>query len=49
MSRTYHKKRAAKRKGSKQFDRSCRNHGSCPWCENGRQHKNRRRAPEGEG
>lgn len=23
--------------GSKRFDRSCRNHGGCPWCENNRQ------------
>lgn len=22
--------------GSKRFDRSCRNHGSCPWCERAR-------------
>lgn len=28
MSRT--RKRAYT--GSKRFDRSCRNHGSCPWC-----------------
>lgn len=25
--------------GSKAFDRSCRSHGSCPWCAKGRQHK----------
>lgn len=31
--------------GSKRFDRSCRNHGSCPYCEAGRQHSNKRRAP----
>jgi hypothetical protein len=22
--------------GSKRFDRTCRCHGSCPWCQNGR-------------
>lgn len=22
--------------GSKRFDRSCRNHGGCPWCEGNR-------------
>jgi hypothetical protein len=31
--------------GSKRFDPSCRNRGSCPWCENGRQHCNERRQP----
>ena len=30
---------------SKRFDRSCRNHGSCPWCLGNRTHKNARRAP----
>lgn len=25
--------------GSKSFDRSCRNHGGCPWCEENRKHK----------
>ena len=25
--------------GSKDFDRTCRNHGSCPWCEENRKHK----------
>ncbi len=23
---------------SKRFDRTCRNHGSCPWCEGNRTH-----------
>ena len=27
------------------FDRSCRNHGSCPYCAEGRQFKNKRRQP----
>ena len=26
-------------RGSKRFDRSCRNHGRCPYCEQGRLHK----------
>ena len=30
---------------SKQVDRSCRNHGSCPWCEGNRTHRNERRKP----
>ena len=32
MSRT----RKAEYTGSKRFDRSCRNHGSCPWCASNR-------------
>lgn len=30
---------------SQRFDRTCRNHGSCPYCANGRMHKHRRREP----
>lgn len=26
-------------RGSKAFDSSCRNHGSCPWCRDNRMHK----------
>ena len=26
-------------RGSKAFDHSCRNHGSCEWCRENRQHK----------
>ncbi len=26
--------------GSKAIDRTCRNHGGCPWCEKNRQYKN---------
>lgn len=26
--------------GSKDFDRTCRNHGGCPWCEENRKYKN---------
>jgi len=40
--------RKSKRKeyrGSKRFDSSCRSHGSCPWCQGNRAHKNKRRAP----
>lgn len=29
--------------GSKRFDPSCRNHGSCPWCEGSRLHGARKR------
>ena len=28
---------------SKAFDRTCRNHGSCPWCRQNRLYNNRRR------
>lgn len=41
MSRTY--KRPYTK--SKHFDRTCRNHGGCPWCARGRMHKNKRREP----
>ena len=27
--------------GVKRIDPSCRNHGSCPYCSDGRQHKNK--------
>jgi len=27
---------------SKSFDRTCRNHGSCPYCENNRTYHNRK-------
>jgi len=30
---------------AKACDRSCRNHGSCPYCADGRQHTNKRREP----
>ena len=26
---------------SKAFDRTCRNHGTCPWCQGNRLHKNK--------
>jgi len=26
-------------RGAKAVDKSCRNHGSCPWCANNRKHK----------
>lgn len=28
---------------SKAFDRSCRNHGGCPWCERNRKYKSKLR------
>lgn len=31
--------------GSKSVDRTCRNHGSCPYCSGNRQFKNFRRQP----
>ncbi len=45
------KHRKEKRKpyrGSKRFDVTCRNHGSCPWCERGRTYANKRRRPADE-
>lgn len=36
--------------GSKSFDYTCRNHGSCPWCAENRKHKFRdKHPPEKEG
>jgi hypothetical protein len=32
-------------KTSKKVDRTCRPHGSCPYCESGRLHANKRREP----
>ena len=31
--------------GSKAVDRSCRNHGNCPWCKENRLHKFRDKKP----
>lgn len=36
-------------RGAKAIDRTCRNHGTCPWCEENRKHKFRdKRPPEKE-
>lgn len=35
--------------GTKAFDPSCRNHGGCPWCEDGRQHKHKKNELKGKG
>lgn len=29
--------------GSKAIDKTCRNHGGCPWCEENRKYKNTKR------
>lgn len=29
--------------GAKRVDKSCRNHGSCPWCQGNRTHSYRKR------
>ena len=35
-----HKKEKRKPyRGSKSIDKTCRNHGGCPWCEENRKHK----------
>lgn len=41
LSRTHHRKKANRRSGSKLVDRSCRNHGSCGYCQGGRSFKTR--------
>jgi hypothetical protein len=37
------KEKRKKYYGSKAFDTSCRNHGTCKWCESNRTHKNKKR------
>ena len=32
-------------RGAKAIDRTCRNHGGCPWCEENRKHKYRKAEP----
>lgn len=32
--------------GSKSIDKTCRNHGGCPWCEENRKHKMRDKHPQ---
>jgi len=41
MSRT----KRRKFRGSKRFDKTCRNHGACSWCSRGRQHRHKRAMP----
>lgn len=36
-------------RGSKAIDATCRNHGSCKWCERNRTHKMRDKHPQEEG
>lgn len=43
MSRTWHRKKEQRKQGSKRFDSSCDNHGSCPWCRGNREHKHVKR------
>ena len=33
-------------RGSKAIDKTCRNHGGCPWCEENRKHKFRDKHPD---
>ena len=37
------KERRKQYRGSKAFDKSCRNHGSCEWCVENRMHKTLKR------
>lgn len=42
----YYPKRKDWRKpyyGSKSVDRSCRSHGSCPWCQSGRKYRHKKK------
>ena len=42
----YGKEKRKPYQGSKKYVCSCRNHGSCPWCEENRRHKFRDKHPE---
>ena len=33
--------------GGKRIDRTCRNHGGCPWCEGNRLHKHKKKEKDG--
>ena len=35
-------------RGAKAIDRTCRNHGTCTWCENNKKHKFRDKHPQNE-
>lgn len=39
----YGKEKRKQYYGSKRFDHTCRNHGSCKWCEGNRTFKNKKR------
>ena len=39
------KERRKPYRGAKAVDATCRNHGSCRWCERNRTYKNKRREP----
>ena len=41
----YGKEKRKPYRGSKAFDKTCRNHGSCPWCQNNKAHKHKRQLP----
>ena len=39
----YNKEHRKPYRGSKAIDKTCRNHGGCPWCEENRLYKNIKR------
>ena len=45
----YGKEKRKAYSGSKAIDRSCRNHGGCPWCEENRRRKFRDKHPDEKG
>ena len=45
----HRKERRKPYRGSKAIDGTCRNHGSCKWCEDNRKHKFRDKHPPEEG
>jgi hypothetical protein len=44
----YNKEKRKPYYGSKEFDTSCRNHGSCSWCEDNRNYSNKKRKKSAE-
>ena len=44
----HEKEKRKQYRGSKAIDRSCRNHGTCKWCEENRKHKFRDKKPKDE-
>ena len=42
---THGKEKRRPYRGAKAIDATCRNHGTCKWCEGNRTHGNKRREP----
>lgn len=42
----YGKEKRKPYRGAKAVDKTCRNHGDCPWCKEGRLHKSKKQEKE---